>query len=114
MVLKTCGITMKLAWTSTSMQSAAVAFVSSLTDRCGVRPLGGSNTSRVNHAVTPGGLYGQLKKSAEMNGDKIAYQCLNRTPVAHTYSQLLLDVNKVRELKVRASHSHACPRSAKS
>ena len=98
----------------TSMNSAPVAFVSSLTDRCGVRPPGGSNTSRVNHVVVEGGLYGQLKKSAEVDGDKVAYHCLNRTPVSQqpttTYNQLLLDVNKVRKPMAR-TRQHLIPAS---
>jgi hypothetical protein len=77
------------------MSISPVAFVSSLADRCGLRPAAGSNSANVNHAVSNGGLYSQLKEAAFVQGDKAALKCLNRNIVL-SYNEYLSDSNKVR------------------
>jgi hypothetical protein len=73
-----------------------IAYVSSLSDRCGVRPTKGNNSSSPLQAPSPvGGLYGQLKLSASAHGSRVAYQCMNRTLITHTYKELLDHADKV-------------------
>ena len=76
------------------MSRSPVAFVSSLTDRCGIRQHAGGDLADVNHEVNSGGLYGQLLQTASLHGSKIAFKCLSRN-VNHSYSDFLSDTNKV-------------------
>jgi hypothetical protein len=76
------------------MSRSPVAFVSSLADRCGLRPPAGTNLANVNHAVSNGGLHSQLKEAAFVHGDKVALKCLNRNLV-YSYNEFLADSNKV-------------------
>ena len=78
------------------MSRSSVAFVSSTADRCGARQATGSLAATVNFPPHDGGLYSQLKVSALLHSGKVAFQCLNRSVITHTYSELLADVNKVR------------------
>ena len=87
------------------MSRSSVAFVSSTADRCGARQATGSLAATVNFPPHDGGLYSQLKVSALLHSGKVAFQCLNRSVITHTYSELLADVNKVRKCTaVRALH----------
>ena len=76
------------------MSRSPVAFVSSLTDRCGIRQHAGGDLADVNHEVNSGGLYGQLLQTASLHGSKVAFKCLSRN-VSHSYSDFLSETNKV-------------------
>ena len=95
------------------MSRSSVAFVSSPADRCGARQATGSLAATVNIPPHDGGLYRQLKESVILHSGKVAFQCLNRTVITHTYSELLADVNKVRkctDVDARASNQPHSPR----